>query len=52
MVIENCKCARHSLVSFIGSTMVGPEKKNFKVKRLRWHKNNIIEIHFCKYSIS
>ena len=30
MVIKNVQCARHSLVSLIGPTMVGPGEKIFK----------------------
>ena len=35
MVVENFQCARHSLVSIIGPTMVGPGEKIFKIKIFR-----------------
>ena len=33
--------------SAIVSTIVGPEEKNFKVKFLRWHENNILILIFA-----
>ena len=47
MATRNFQCARHSLVSVIGLTMVGSKENNFKVKLLRWHKHDILRLIFA-----
>ena len=41
MAIKNFQCARNSLVSVIGPTMVGPGEHAFKIKVLRRLENFI-----------
>ena len=47
MAIENFQCARHSLVSVIGLTMVGQGGKAFKVEVLRRLENSILRLVFA-----
>ena len=44
MAIENFLCARHSLVSVLGPTMVGPRLKVFKIKVLRRLENAFLRL--------
>ena len=46
MAIENFQCARHSLVSVIRLTMVGPGEKIFKKQLLRRLENAILRLVF------
>ena len=45
MTINSFPCARHSLVSAIGLTMVGLGEKSFKIRVLRRFENG-----FCKHT--
>ena len=46
MAIENFQCTRHSLVSVIGPTMIGPAEKIFKIKILRRLENASLRLVF------